>query len=159
MKAPSLSRKWLIPLICVSLLALSTEPVLAGSPAPCEGPAVDLGFGKPGTGGLTPRFEVCGELTLGEHADFELIDALPDAMAFLIQSTTTAPHPFRGGILAPGLPFSGVMSFRLDGNGRYKNRGLGGVGAFTLTLQFVIIDPGAVGNLSFSNALEVTWES
>jgi len=147
--------RWLGTAFTVLLAA----PLTAGTPEPCAGPYVDLGFGKPGTGGLTPRFEVCGELTAGEKADFELIDGLPNAIAFLLVSPTTAPFPFRGGTLAPGMPFSSVMPFQLDGNGEYKNRGEGGVGSFTLTLQFVIVDPGAEGGLSHSNALEVTWQN
>ena len=137
----------------------SPHPSFAPEDPPCSGPTVQLGFSKPGTGGLSPRFEVCGSLAPSGQATFALANALPNASAFLVISNQTSPRPFRGGTLAPADPFLAIAGVNTDPNGGYSFVAPGGLGSFTLTMQFAVRDPGASFNMSFSNALEVTWQN
>ena len=119
--------------------------------------AVDLGFGTPGTGGLVPRFTVCGTLDTGGSADFLLGQAKPRALVAAVVGLSTLHAPFAGGTLvpAPSVIFGGLVT---DAAGALEVPGVpGGGGPFDLSIQWVVQDPAASAGKSLSNALKVGW--
>jgi hypothetical protein len=118
---------------------------------------VDLGFGTPGTGGLVPRFTVCGTLDTGGSADVLLEQARPLALAAAVVGLSTIHAPFAGGTLvpAPSVIFGGLVT---DSAGQLELPGIpGGGGPFDLYLQWVVQDPAATAGKALSNALKVSW--
>lgn len=119
--------------------------------------AVDLGLAKPGSGGLLPRFTVCGRLATGGTADVHLQDAAPLAPAWLVASLAPGSLPFAGGVLVP-LPDFLVGPFATDGAGALRFPAVpGGGGPLLLYAQWIVLDRGASFGKSLSNALAIPW--
>jgi hypothetical protein len=127
--------------------------VLPRAPAP----AVDLGFAKPGAAGA-PVFDACGLLNQGNTAELRLRNAPPATIAALVVSNQSNPTPIFMGMLAPVPPLlflpivtdaAGAVSFPLSGGG----------GPLDFVAQYLVYDPTATEQVSFSNALRVTIQS
>lgn len=148
----------------LSSLAADHRPVVVdfilplgdGDPG-CNTSVVDLGFALPGSNGLTPTFEVCGDLSPGSTADFILSDAPLNQNAFPVIALAAMPTPFKGGTLVPIPPFALDPVFTGFGGGVAIPGVDGGLGPATLVMQWVITDPGLPQGFAFSNALEITW--
>jgi len=119
---------------------------------------VDLGLGKPGTGGIVPVLTGSGPLTPGSANAVATSDALPNTTLALFVGLTDINAPFKGGVLVPspdilvvGLPTDASGTFTLPFT--WPN----GIPAGTLLYwQEWITDPGASQDLSATNGLEST---
>lgn len=131
-------------------------PLGGGDPG-CNTSAVDLGFALTGSNGNTPNFEVCGDLVSGSTADFILSDAPLNQNAFPVIAFAASPTPFKGGTLVPIPPIVLDPLFTGFVGGVTIPNVDGGLGPFTLIMQWVITDPGLPKGFAFSNALEITW--
>lgn len=141
--------------VTISNKAADHRPVILDLELPlvCPPAATDLGFGKPGTGGVVPAFTACGELSTGATADLLLADAPPVVPALLVLSLTDAELPFSGGVLVP-LPDVLLGPVNTDADGAIPIPGVpGGGGPVDLYAQWIVLDPGAFGGRSLSNAL------
>jgi glucose/arabinose dehydrogenase len=118
--------------------------------------ATNLGFGKVGTNGFTPLFEMCGLLGTGETAEVILRRAPASTNAAFFLSGTLNPVVLPFGTLAPGAPFFSVPLVT-DASGRIQLTFPGGIGPVSLYAQWVLVDIGATYNLGFSNALRIDW--
>jgi len=129
-------------------------PLAAG----CPSVATDLGNAKPGTGGLSPSFSACGDLSTGGTADFLLEDCLPSTQAWLVLSFSQINVPFSGGVLVPAPDFL-IGPLPVDAAGQLLIAGVaGGGGLFDLYAQYVVLDPGASFGRALSNGLAVHWQ-
>ena len=143
----------------ISALASDHRPVFADFILPLAecNDAVDLGQGKPGTGGLEPRFTVCGTLGTGDTADFSLEDARPLTNCALVVGLMQINAPFAGGVLVPA-PDVLLFGFATNAGGSLLIPGVpGGGGPFSTFMQWVVFDPGASFGKAFSNGLRVDW--
>ncbi len=119
--------------------------------------ALDLANGKAGTGGLVPRFTVCGTLATGQTADFLLEDAKPLAGAAAVIGFTQIHAPYAGGVLVPA-PDVLLFGFTADAAGTISLPGVpGGGGPFDIYMQWVVFDAGATFGKAFSNGLRISW--
>lgn len=119
--------------------------------------ALDLGQGKAGTGGLVPRFTVCGTLGTGQTADFLLEDAKPLAGAAAVIGFSQINAPYAGGVLVPA-PDVLLFGFAADASGTISLPGVpGGGGPFDVWMQWVVFDAGATSGKAFSNGLRISW--
>ncbi|MHC5211876.1 MAG: endonuclease/exonuclease/phosphatase family protein [Planctomycetota bacterium] len=126
---------------------------LLPAPAACSG-ATDLGQGKPGKGGVVPRFRVCGSLASGDVASFRLDKAAAWATAWLVVSSPTPGPPL--GVAA--CPVSLGPPMLTDGKGTLEVlRVPGGGGPFVVQARWVVLDADATGGFSLSNALAIAW--
>ncbi len=119
------------------------------------GPAVDLGFGKMGSNGDIPYFEVCGRLEPTMSADFILRRAPANVPAVLAISLSNQPTPIFGGTLVP-IPPDLQIPLSTDASGRAVLNVPGGLGAAVLYGQWVMFDAGASFSIGISNALRIT---
>jgi len=142
-----------------SSLASDHRPVFADFILPAAGcnDATDLGHGKPGTGGLVPRFSVCGTLGTGDSADFLLEDARPLTACAAVIGFTQINAPYAGGVLVPA-PDVLLFGFATNAGGSLLLPAVpGGGGPFAIVMQWVVFDPGATFGKSFSNGLQIDW--
>lgn len=119
------------------------------------GPGLDIGFGRVGSNGQTPKFEICGRLEAGVSADFVLRRAPASAPAALAIATVNNPTPIFGGTLVP-FPPALIVSASTDATGGMSFNLPGGGGTAVLYAQWVVVDVGLVDLLGFSNALRIT---
>lgn len=129
----------------------SPHPTFEASGGP---PAVDVGFGSPGGGGVVPHFSGSGSLAGGGTATFTLQDAAPQTTAWLVYGTALDPIPLGSGALAPVLEFD-PLAFQTGPSGSLSLQLPGGGGPAELFGQFAVLDPAAPGGLALSNALRV----
>jgi len=120
------------------------------------GPARDLGFGRVGSNGETPLFEICGRLERGVSADFILRRAPASVPAALVVSTSNNPTPIFGGTLVP-VPPELVLALGTDAAGTASITVPGGLGPAVLFGQWVVVDVGLREGVGFSNALQITF--
>ena len=117
--------------------------------------ATNLGFGTPGTGGVIPRFRVCGILTPGSSAEFTLDRAqpfVPVAILLGLQNNPTAIPPF--GTILP-FPILIAIGMPTDGSGLARLSVPTGLSSFTFFGQCAAFDPAGGGGLALSNALQI----
>ncbi|MFQ5506368.1 MAG: PQQ-dependent sugar dehydrogenase, partial [Planctomycetota bacterium] len=120
-------------------------------------PAIDLGFGKPGTNGLTPRFDACGQLGSGNSALFRLFRAPPAVLTVLVLSTKSNPTKVFLGTIVP-FPPEVVFHFLTNPAGRVEFTIPGGGGPLDIYGQYLLFDKGATLGISFSNALKISFQ-
>lgn len=128
----------------------SVYKIVANAPAP----AVDLGFGKAGSSGLTPEFVACGLLMSGSTCRFNLYDAPSGAPTLLLVSTSSNPTTLLGGTIVP-LPAQQEVYVLASTTGEVVFTAPGGGGPRSLYAQYLIADPKASFGLAMSNALRV----
>ncbi len=119
------------------------------------GPAVDLGFGKVGSNGDIPFFEVCGRFERGASADLILRRAPANVPAVLAVSLTNSPIQIWGGTLVP-VPPTLMIPLSTDAAGRASLAVRGGLGRSILYGQWVLYDAGASFGFGLSNALRIS---
>ncbi len=127
-------------------------------PAPlgCNDAAIDLGFASLGSNGAFPRSAVCGSLAGGQTAVLTLSGTAPNASVYVAWSFTQHPLAIYGGTLVPEVP--GLFGpFPTDANGMLSIPLAGGLGAFSIYVQWGIVDPGVASGIAFSNALRVPF--
>ncbi len=136
------------------------HPVVADfilpGPLGCNTAAVDLGFGKLGTGGVFPRFTVCGLLASGNTGTLALVSAPPNATFFCGISFTQSFGILFGGTVLPN-PTTLIGPFATNAAGGFTTPVTGGGGPFSLYAQCAILDPGATSGVGFSNALRINF--
>jgi hypothetical protein len=121
-------------------------------------PAVtDLGYGKVGGDGRTPRFDACGLLDSGNEARFTLDRAPANVISVLVVSTKSTPTQLLGGTFAP-FPPEATIAFMTDAQGRVSFTIPGGGGPTTAYAQYAIYDPKATFGVGISNALRVDFQ-
>lgn len=120
-------------------------------------PIQDLGFGKVGGNGQTPRFTACGQLISGRSAEFELTRAPGTAIAILMISTQRNDSNIFGGTFLP-VPPQLAVHFVTTANGKVAFTVPGGGGPLRLYGQYVILDTGASFGIGFSNALKIDFQ-
>ncbi len=125
---------------------------------PCPDPALDLGYGIPGTNGRIPELTIC-ETHPGELA-YKLRDLPPGEDVALLLSWHAANRPFHGSVLVPGVarngpaiaPFTVVwLTADASGNAAHVARG----GFRPNYAQAIADDPGSPVGLALSNALRI----
>ncbi len=116
----------------------------------------DFGFGKVGGNGLEPELDLCGILDDGLFAELRLRHAPPGTFMLMFISDQLNPTPARGGTLAATPPVATVPLFA-DSNGEINGLITGDVDDTILYFQFLIFDPGATFNTSFSNTIWLEW--
>lgn len=128
--------------------------IVADGPAPF----VDLGFAKPGTGGVDPVLEVCGLTGTGQIAILRLRKAFPSTLVLLYLSAFQNPVNGLGGTLVPDITLSVNFALNSNAEGQLFIPFAGGGGPVDVYAQYLISDPGATFNVSFSNAVKVTLQ-
>ncbi len=120
--------------------------------------ALDLGSGKPGTGGTAPRIQITGSFAPSSTYSASFTSSTGAASTlYVIVGQATANSPYAGGKIVPAI--SGVIVLGTDSAGSLV---LGGALPPTLPLgivtylQFLQSDPGATNGIAFSNAVRVT---
>lgn len=116
----------------------------------------DLGFAKAGTYG-DPVLSGTGDLVGGNPVSFNLSNALPSTVAFLVIGFGEQDLPFKGGVLVP--TFNLMLTLGTDATGSLVLNGTmpNGVPSGTnLFFQYLILDAGGVHHMSFSNGLQAT---
>lgn len=115
----------------------------------------NFGFGGPGNAALSMRGF---PLASGNVADFRLVNAKPNAPAFLVAATTIVKMPVLGGTIVPS-PFDGLLlPVMTDAQGKITiNDVPGGYGSFAVFAQVVIQDNTQVKGYAFSNALKIVF--
>jgi len=130
-------------------------PVVAAiePPSPWE----DLGGGKLGSIGTTPKLVGTGPLTPGSLTTLTLTDAFPFSSTALIVGLSELGIPFKGGVLVPspdfvigGLPTDGTGSMVLPVLWPSLPPGV------PIFFQHWVSDPGVANGLSASNGLKGT---
>jgi glucose/arabinose dehydrogenase len=120
------------------------------------GPGSDLGFGRVGSSGDTPLFEICGRLEAGVSADFSLRRAPASTPAVFVVSASNNPTPIFGGTLVP-VPPALLVTTGTNAAGSVAFNVAGGIGAAVLYGQWVVVDVGLPEQVGFSNALRITF--
>lgn len=115
----------------------------------------NFGFGGPGNASLSMRGF---PLSSGNVADFRLVNAKPNAPAFLVAATTVVKMPVMGGTIVPS-PFDGLLlPVMTDAQGKITIPSVpGGYGSFAEFAQVVIQDNAQVKGYAFSNALKIVF--
>lgn len=122
-------------------------------------PAADLGNGKVGGNGLTPKWSACGLLDTGNFATLKVEDGPASRAAVLFVSLTQAATPTFGGTLVPGLPVLFTVPLVTDANGDINvGAAPGGSGPLSIYTQWLFDDPGATAGVGFSNALRLDFQ-
>jgi hypothetical protein len=138
----------------IHILDLDGEVLKIVSRAPV--PAVDLGFGKPGSNRLIPTFDACGILNTGNAAELRLRFAPANAAAVLCLSFSNNPTPIFNGTLVP-VPIDVAVVLACGPSGGAAFLAPGGAGPFTLYAQFLVADPGLPELVGISNALRIDF--
>lgn len=128
-------------------------------PAPlgCNSAADDLGYAGLGSNGKYPRATVCGSLATGGTALLTIADAAPNAQVYIGWSFSQGLQLALDGTLVPNAP--GVFGpFPTDANGSLSIPLAGGLGAFSIYVQWGVVDPGVASGIVFSNALRVLFQ-
>ena len=115
----------------------------------------DLNSGLAGVSGA-PVFFGTGTLAAGCGGQLSLTSARPLSPALLFAALSSAPTPFKGGVLA-AFPFFLTVPLATNGGGALllNYTWPGGVPSWTsLVLQYAIQDPAAVQGVSLSNAIQ-----
>jgi len=120
----------------------------------CASPWTDLGQGKPGTGGVVPQLVGTGDLAPGSANAVELAGAPGPTGSTLVVGTASIEAPFKGGTLVPAPTVLVPVPVGADGTSAlpftWPASAPSGV---TLFWQQWVVDAGASGGLSASNAL------
>ena len=120
-----------------------------------EGAWTDLGFGKPGTGGLVPELFGTGKLACDDLTTYWLSDALPGALAYFVLGISTLYLPFKGGILVPTTDIIIPVIVSPVGTVVFGFPWPPGVPpGVSLYYQYWILDPGGFAGFSASNGLQ-----
>ncbi|MGE3173405.1 MAG: sorbosone dehydrogenase family protein [Planctomycetota bacterium] len=116
----------------------------------------DLGGGTVGGDGTVPAWDLCGPLALGSENEAVLRRAPAGTLCALLISNASNPVtlPF-GTILVD--PVLAVRYGLADAVGELRFDFVGLPGPWTIYSQWVLLDPGATGGLSISNALRVDY--
>ncbi|HZM00248.1 MAG TPA: VCBS repeat-containing protein [Planctomycetota bacterium] len=112
------------------------------------GHALDGSFGPPSLTGIGP-------LTAGSPGTLTLDDAFPSQVGVLFVSPTSAPAPFKGGVLVPVPPLLSQL-VRTGPDGRLLLQWASwtpGVPGSSWYFQYAIADPAGPVNVALSNAL------
>ena len=110
----------------------------------------DLGFGS-----SSATLSFCGPpLSTGNVGSLDIEDAPANAAGLVLYALGANPVPVLGGTLVPN-PVLGFVSVLTDGSGQASLPAVGGLGAFTVTLQGLVGDTG--GQVVFTNAIEVEF--
>ena len=120
------------------------------------GPCQDLGFGRVGSNGQTPLFEVLGRLEAGVSADLSLRRAPANVPVALVISSSNTPTPIFGGTLVP-MPPELIVTLGTDAAGMASLTVAGGLGPAVLYAQWVVADFGLPEAVGFSNACRITF--
>jgi hypothetical protein len=114
----------------------------------------DIGFAGPGLSVLT----MCGgDLSTGTTAYIQLLNASSFAPALLFAGFTSAPTPFKGGLLVP-VPWAMSVPMVTDAAGEFLLEDVpGGGGPLSLYLQCASADAGQPHGVSLSNALQAQF--
>jgi hypothetical protein len=119
-------------------------------------PWADLGFGKPGTGGVTPRLVGAGSLQVGSPGSLTLTGARPSSSAFLFVGLVQGNAPFKGGVLVPFPPALTLILFTTPAGTlplAWFAWPVGIPSGFALYFQYWISDPVGFAGSSASNGL------
>ena len=125
--------------------------------ADVEDAATNLGYGKKGANGEKPRLELCGLVDAGNHAILRLRRGPANQAALLVVSDQMNPTDVWDGTLVPVPPLF-FLFHTTDDDGVVETIVPGGLGAFTLYLQYLLRDPGNTFDTGFSNALQIDFE-
>ncbi|MGQ0553834.1 MAG: hypothetical protein ACT4PU_11525 [Planctomycetota bacterium] len=122
-------------------------------------PATDLGFAKPGTGGLVPEFRFHGLLSSGNDFVVSLRKALPNTLTAWYVGLTATPTAFKDGTLVP-LPTLLTVFIFTDSSGMAAFQSPGGTGSIPVDIyvQAAIADAGATFGVSVSNAVAAHFQ-
>ncbi len=120
------------------------------------GPCQDLGFGRVGSNGQAPLFEVLGRLEAGVSADLSLRRAPANMPTALVISSANTPTPIFGGTLVP-VPPELIVTLSTDAAGMASLTVAGGIGPAVLYGQWVVVDLGLPEAIGFSNACRITF--
>ena len=126
----------------------------------------NYGKHKAGTNGVYPSLEIAGDLTPGSSVDITALDMLPNKKCWLVVGDYDALRPIAQGTLVPGVtlanasdPLFAPMGAFADANGE-NTWSITGWDAYPsgtdFWVQVAARDPGALGKLSFSNAVKFT---
>lgn len=119
----------------------------------------DLGFGKPGTGGVQPILEVYGQTGTGDMPCLRLRKAAPSSTALLIFSLAQNPVSKFGGTIVPDFQ-TGIMALlTTNDKGNLFFEFPGGGGPADVFVQYLVSDPGATNGVSFSNAIHLMMDA
>ena len=124
--------------------------------ADATSPATNLGFGKVGSNGLQPVFEVCGLLGAGQSAEFILRNAPGATTAAFLLGASSSPITFPWGTIVPSAPMIAVP-FAVGASGRLQFTVNGGVGPATAVAQWALLDAGASAGLGLSNGVQIDF--
>ncbi|MBL8899166.1 MAG: PQQ-dependent sugar dehydrogenase [Planctomycetes bacterium] len=120
-------------------------------------PAIDLGYGRIGSSGLTPELDVCGLLDTGNTAELRIRFGPPSTVGLLVLSLANQPTPLFDGVLLPFPPGLTPTVF-LDAAGAFSFSVPGGGGPFDLFIQCLMYDAGLPQLVGFSNAIRLTFQ-
>ena len=134
-------------------LGLTLDSLLAQAYVPWA----DLGKAKFGSNGV-PSLSATGDLTEGSGVSLDLIQAAPNAFAYLCAARGNASVPFLGGTLVPNVvgPGGTVIFAPTNALGQFSTSTIWppGIPSDTpLYLQHWIVDPGVPFGYSASNAV------
>jgi len=120
---------------------------------------VDLGFGKPGTGGVQPILEVYGQTATGDLPCLRLRRAAPASTVLLIFSLNQNPVSKFGGTVFPDFQTAIMVLLVSNEKGNLFFPFPGGGGPTDIFVQYLVSDPGATQGVSFSNAIQLIMEA
>lgn len=112
------------------------------------------GTGTAGSAGVPVLFAM-GTLAAGGAGELRLASALPSCAGLLLASVAPSPLPFKGGTLQ-AFPVAAALPFATDASGGLKLAWHDAPGVPVvpqLVLQAALLDPGAVGGVSLSDAV------
>ncbi|HZL98888.1 MAG TPA: VCBS repeat-containing protein, partial [Planctomycetota bacterium] len=131
--------------------------ILASSAGGVHG-FIDLGFAKPGTGGLSPELRGYGDLSAGGLVTIKLRHAKPSTTGAWFIGMTEGNLPFKQGVLVPSpLGFFLTVPLGTNGAGEVSITAPNPNSVFlglSLYQQFWFVDPAATAGLSASNGME-----
>lgn len=112
----------------------------------------DLGFSGPGDLSLS----ICGPLGTGDVASLTVENADPFATIYYFLGFSSAPTPFKGGLLVP-TPFASLLNTPTGAAGSISFNVPGGGGPFTLYVQCAAADATQILGVELSNAVQAEF--
>jgi hypothetical protein len=130
--------------------------ILASSQGGVHG-FIDLGFGKPGTGGFTPELRGYGNLAANGQVTIKVRYIKPFTTGAWFIGVSQGNLPFKQGVLVPS-PFGPFFQFIVGSGpiGQITFTGNNGPSVFaglSIYHQFWFVDPAATAGLSASNGM------